>query len=93
MVEPLPLHLPQDVQVWSAMELRLSETKLPRVEYRMMCSEYSIDVVVLCCIVAPKFGYNDIGMPFDCFDLADNAHLDVSSHTEVEVARAIVKDP
>lgn len=58
----------------------------------MMRCEYSINVVVPlhCC---SEVGCNDIGMPFDCFDLVDNAHSDVSSLTEVEVARAIVEDP
>jgi hypothetical protein len=51
---------------------------------RMMRCEYSIDVVVLCCIV-------DIGMPFDCFDLADDAHSDVSSHTKSKLLEPLLK--
>ena len=38
-----------------------------------------------------EFGCIDIGMPFDDSDQADDAHSNVSSHAEVEAARAMLK--
>jgi len=36
-----------------------------------------------------EIGCDDIGMPFDYFDQADNAHSNVSSRAEVKAARAM----
>jgi hypothetical protein len=43
------------------------------------------------CICSEIGWCNDIGVPFDDFDQADDAHLNVSSHAEVKAARAMWK--